>query len=40
LQAAANALDAARAELTAANELDWPPAAPMAWSRRCWNAWR
>lgn len=40
LQAAANALDAARAELTAANELIWPLRVPVAWSQPWSTAWR
>ena len=40
LLAAADALDASRPELTAAMNWTWPTAAPMAWSQRCWIAWR
>ncbi len=40
LLAAADALDAARAELSTPTSRTSPPAAPMAWSRRCWTAWR
>jgi glutamate-5-semialdehyde dehydrogenase len=40
LLAAADALDAARAELTVANEQDLANGRANAWSRPCSTAWR
>jgi glutamate-5-semialdehyde dehydrogenase len=40
LQAAADALDAARAELTAANELDLAAGRANGLEPACWTAWR
>ena len=39
LQATAEALDAARDELAAANARIWRVAVPTVWKQRCWTGW-